>query len=339
MMTAPVAFTGIFTAAHDKQFVRDDIREVMTRYGSYTHRPWGRNDHPEVADLLEVLSVTDVLLTAWSSPRLPLELLEQPTRRLKYICNLTGSIQHWVPREYLEAGVIVTNWGNGPMWYLAEGNLALILALTREMGRLHKHMLEQPQWTYPFSAPNPTLRRKTVGFVGYGAIAGVLRGMLRLFECPCLVYDPYAEELPDDVTRIDSLEELFSAADVITIQCGLNPGTVGMVNRTLLDRLKPNAIFVNTARGKIVVQQDLADFLRDRPDVGAGLDVFETEPLPTDSPLLQLDNAICSPHSISGGGEDAWAEASRFAADNLEAFCTGKPLQAVITPRKYDLIT
>ena len=99
--------------------------------------------------MLRVLSEADVALTGWPTPRLPESLLAQPDRKLKYICNLTGSIKRWTPRSYLEQGIRVTNWGDGAMWYLAEGNLTLMLALTREVQRVHRHMVERPQWAYP----------------------------------------------------------------------------------------------------------------------------------------------------------------------------------------------
>ena len=76
-----------------------------------------------------------------------------------------------------------------------------------------------------------------------------------------------------------------------------------------------------------------------RPDVFAGLDVYETEPLPRDSPLLRLDNAICYPHSVGGGGDDMYRLASAFAGDNIRRFCDGQPLKAQIRPAAYDRMT
>jgi phosphoglycerate dehydrogenase-like enzyme len=332
-------FVCMLSAAYERNFVQDDLKKVMAAFGRYTHLPWAADKPPSDEEMLAVLRNTDVLLTGWESPRLPLSYLEQPERRLRYICNLTGSIQAMIPRAYAEKGVVVTNWGDGPMWYLAEGNLALILACTREMPRLRRHMLERPQWTYPYAAPRPTLRRKTVGFVGFGAIAGVLYTLLKPFDCAILVYDPYAADLPPDAQRAPTLRDLFARSDVLTVQCGLSKETIGMLDRPLLDLLPPHAIFINTARGKIVVEKDLIAFLRARPDVFAGLDVYEQEPLPTDSPLLQMDNVICYPHSVGGGGEATYAAASEFAAANIRAFCTGGKLKAVITPEKYDRMT
>ena len=152
-------------------------------------------------------------LTAWSSPRLPLDILRDKPRRLKYVCNVSGGLKGWIPREYIEAGILVTNWGDGPMWYLAEGNLTLILACTREMPRLRRHMLEQPTWLYNYASPYPTLRRKTVGFMGFGAVGRLLLGLLAPFEVKAIAYDPYVAALPEPVARCGTLEELFEQSE------------------------------------------------------------------------------------------------------------------------------
>lgn len=331
-------FSGIMPRGIEKLFVRDDLRRVMAEFGGYAaHAVEGEGDHS--AELTALLRETDVALTAWSSPRLPLDILRDQPRRLKYVCNISGGIKGWIPKEYIEARILVTNWGDGPMWYLAEGNLALILACTREMPRLRRHMLEQPTWLYNYASPYPTLRRKTVGFMGFGAVGRLLLGLLAPFEVKAIAYDPYVAALPEPVARCRTLEELFGQSNVLTIQCGLTEETTGLVSRALLDRLKPHSIFINTARGKIVREKELIEFLRARPDVFAGLDVFEQEPLPKDSPLLRMDNVICYPHSICEVGEVMFAESSSYAAANIRAFCTGKPVVAQIPAEKYDRMT
>ena len=332
-------FTSMLAAHHERKFVQDDLKAVMAAHGRYRHRDWNSDAPPPEDELLAALAETDVLLTGWGTPLLPECLLAQSDRRLRYICNLTGSIKPFLPCAYLEAGIRVTNWGDGPMWYLAEGTLALMLACSREMSRVADHMRTQPRWTFPYRSPRPTLRGKTVGFLGFGAIARLLHGLLAPFACRALAYDPYADALPADVARAPDPEALFEAADVLVIFCGLSEETTGLVDRRLLDRLPPHAIFVNTARGRIVVERDLVAFLRERPDVMAGLDVYETEPLPTDSPLLTLDNVIAYPHSVGGGGEDMYRSASAFAAANVAAYCEDRPLRAEIVPAMYARMT
>ncbi len=332
-------FCSMIAAHNERHFVQQPVHDAMAAFGTYRHYNWNSDTPPPVADMLAALADTDVLLTGWGTPPLPLALLDNPDRRLRYVCNLTGGMRPFLPRAYLEAGITVTNWGDGPMWYLAEGTLALMLACSREMSRVAAHMRTQPQWTFPFRSPRPTLRRKTVGFLGFGAIARILHGLLGPLECRALIYDPYQETLPQGCRRAETLEALFDEAEVLVIFCGLTPETTGLVHRGLLDRLKPHSIFINTARGRIIVEEDLIAFLRARPDVSAGLDVFAREPLPKDSPLLDLDNVIAYPHSVGGGGEDMYRTAAEYAADNLRAFCEGRPLKAVVTPAAYDRMT
>lgn len=335
----PLKIVGLFPDGFDKHFVRPAVRAVLAEGGEYQVLDWHCDRPPPEADMVRALAAADVALTGWLTPPLPESLLAQPDRKLKYICNLTGSIKRWIPRCYLEQSIRVTNWGDGPMWYLAEGNLMLMLALTREVQRVHRHMVERPQWAYSYTSPTPTLREKTIGFVGFGAVARSLLGLLTPFSAKALIYDPFIPSLPPNTTRCETLEELFSQADIITVQCGLNAKTEGLIGKDLLARLKPHALLINTARGKIIREKELIEFLKIRPDVSAGLDVFEMEPLPLDSPLLKMENVICYPHSVGGGQENLQAAAAIQAARNLRAYFQGEPLDAEITPAKYDLIT
>ncbi len=333
-------FHGIFGGARTAaMFVRGGLRRAMEQHGTYTEHVAVRDGIPAGLDVLSVLRGADVVLTAWGTPPLPLEILKDNPRRLRYVCNLTGAVRGWVPREYVEAGITVTNWGDGPMWYLAEGNLALMLACVREMPRLRRHMAEQPTWAYSYASRSATFRRKVVGFVGMGAIGRMLLDLLKPFEVRAICYDPYARSLPEGVERCATLDEVFARGRVVTIQCGLTPETTGMIGRAQLDRLQPHAILINTARGRIIREGELIEFLRRRPDVFAGLDVFEREPLPKDSPLLGMENVICYPHSVGSVGEDVYEEADAFAAANVRAFCEGHPLRGLISVETYDRMT
>lgn len=333
-------FAGLFASPQTaRRFVRGELRRAMAEFGEYTEHFTTKDGVAAPLDVTSILRAADVVLMAWGSPVLPVDVLRDEPRRLKYVCNLTGAVRVWIPRAFIEAGVMVTNWGEGPMWYLAEGNLALMLACVREMPRLRRHMLEQPTWTYQYSSPSATFRRKVVGFVGMGAIGRMLLDLLKPFEVKAICYDPYAASLPEGVERCATLNEVFARSRVVTIQCGLTPETTGMVGRQQLDLLQPHAILINTARGKIIREAELVDFLRRRPDVFAGLDVYQKEPLPKDSPLLQMDNVICYPHSVGTAGEDVFEAADEFAAANVRAFCEGRPLRGQIGVAAYDRMT
>ncbi|MFB3891897.1 MAG: NAD(P)-dependent oxidoreductase [Phycisphaerae bacterium] len=332
-------FLGVFTKEYETKFVLDDLRAAMREFGKYELYECDRPKPPPPAELALRIAGADVILTGWPTPVLPVEILDAPGRRLKYICHLAGQVSPFMPRRFLEAGVLVTNWGDAAIWTFAEGNVALMLACLKEMHRIRPHMLTGPGRTFPYSHPAPTLREKTVGFVGFGAIARTLVDMLRPFLCKFIAFDPYTTGLPDGVERRRSLEEVFSQADIVTVQCGLTPQTTGMIGMEHFSLLRPHAIFINTARGRIIRQAELIEFLKGRPDVMAGIDVYESEPVPADCELPKLPNAICYPHCIGHGGEVFDRLVSRTAAANIRAFCSGGQVKHVITAEKFDRMT
>lgn len=332
-------FLGLYTAGYEEKFVLENLRAVLRRFGTYELFDSDRSQPPSDDVLVEKLAQADVVLTGWPTPVFPEALLKTPHSRLKYICHLAGQVSPFLSRKFIDAGLLVTNWGQAGVWTFAEGNIALIYACLKDMHRIGRHMKNPPQWGYSFPHPTPTLRDKRVGMVGFGAIARLLVEMLRPFKCEVLVFDPYLKDPPPGITQCSSLEGLFSQSDIVSVQCGLTPQTVGLIGMEQLRLLRPHAIFINTARGKIVREAELVEFLARRPDVMAGLDVYETEPLPADSPLPHMDNVICYPHCIGTGGEVFDREISHSAAENICAYCTGGQVKNIITAEMYDRMT
>ena len=126
-----------------------------------------------------------------------------------------------------------------------------------------------------------------------------------------------------------TLEELFEQSDFLSINIPLSAATRGLVGRPLLSRMKPTAYLINTARGPIVNEADLAEVLEQRIIAGAGLDVFEEEPLPASSKLRELDNVILAPHGLAWTEELA-RDNSMEACDNILALVTGHPPGPVV---------
>jgi phosphoglycerate dehydrogenase-like enzyme len=126
--------------------------------------------------------------------------------------------------------------------------------------------------------------------------------LLKPFEVGrVIVYDPYLSQeraAALGVALVD-LETVFAESDFVAVNCPLTAETRGMINARLFARMKPTAYFINTARGPIVNQQDLTVALQEGQFAGAGIDVFESEPLPADDPITQLDNVILAPHALA----------------------------------------
>lgn len=140
-----------------------------------------------------------------------------------------------------------------------------------------------------------------VASLGYGTIMREFAAITRAMGLNYLIYDPFvdeAEHAADNMSFV-GLEPALDMADVLLINCPLTPGTRGMIGATELARMKRGAVLINTARGGIVDEQALAGALASGHLAGAGIDVFETEPVPLDNPLIKAPNTILAPHSLA----------------------------------------
>jgi D-3-phosphoglycerate dehydrogenase / 2-oxoglutarate reductase len=176
---------------------------------------------------------------------------------------------------------------------VADYTFALMCALQRGLLQNHR-LITQGKWRTEF---RPGLWRATVGIVGLGRIGQAVARRCRAFDMRILAYEP----APDFVfvrqhgIELASLEDLLRQADLVTLHCPASSATRHLINRDRLPLMKPSAFLVNTARGSLVDEEALYEALAARRLAGAGLDVFEREPL-TASPLFELDNVILSPH-------------------------------------------
>lgn len=165
----------------------------------------------------------------------------------------------------------------------------------------------------------------TVGIIGFGNIGKRLCRLLSGFDCNVLVYDPFPKmaDIEAAGAKLVELDDLFRLSDAISIHVPFTPQTQNMVNERTLGLMKPTAVIVNTARGGIIDEKALYEALRDGKIAGAGLDVFAQEPLPTDCPLLTLDNCVCTPHVSSQTVESLW-NIYKMAIDIAADFFEGK---------------
>ncbi len=288
------------------------------------------------------LREVDAVVTGRQSPRLP-EALAEDFGRLRWLCHTRGTVRYLVSKRLIEAGLVVTNWGDN-VWHIAEGAMALLLALVKQLpaldaccrGRDHEPVYQDYR---------ASLWGLDVGLYGFGPIGRHTAALLRPFRARVAAYDPHTADLPDWVRRCDSLEDLFATCQAVSLHCGLNDETRGSVTGALLDRLPRGGILVNTARGAVVDEAALAA----RVAAGrllAGLDVIENESNWPGSPLAGLDGVILTHHKAGLGANRAeGAHRVRirtlppFAAENLERFAAGEPLKHVITAEAYDLKT
>ncbi len=226
---------------------------------------------------------------------------------------------------------IATNGGaNAPT--VAEHALLLMLAVYKKLG-MRDRTMRAGNWVGMREALSMReLRGKQVGIVGFGKIGRLLAEMVGGFRTSVVYYDVQAAppEVERDLNakRVE-LDELMKTSDVISLHTPLNDATRGLIGRETLARMKSTAILINTGRGPVVNEDALYEGLKSGAIAGAGLDVFEVEPLDPKSPLLTLDNIVVTPH-IAGTTLDTWTRRLDFAFGNFQRVDGGEAAESLI---------
>lgn len=198
------------------------------------------------------------------------------------------------------AGVLLAITPQAVRRPVAEAVVTLILALAKHL--FDKDRLVRANCWERSAYPGLGLAGKTLGTVGIGNIGADVFRLLAPFELGLkLAFDPYVDPAAAAHLGVElvDLETVFRMSDFVTINAPLTAETKGLVNARLLGMMQPTAFLINTARGGLVVQEDLVAALQKGKIAGAGLDVFAEEPLPPDHPLTRLDNVILAPHSLA----------------------------------------
>ncbi len=200
-----------------------------------------------------------------------------------------------------EANVLLAITTDAVRKPVAEAIVTFFLALAKKLSAKDQ-LVRSGRWDLKAQTSGLGMSGKTVGSVGSGNIGGEMFRLLGPFDLGRrLVYDPYLSQERADAMNVElvDLETIFRDSDFIAVNCPHTAETEGMIGAGLFALMKPTAYFVNTARGPIVRQADLTAALQAGQLAGAGLDVFEEEPLPTDHPLIGMENVILSPHALA----------------------------------------
>jgi D-3-phosphoglycerate dehydrogenase / 2-oxoglutarate reductase len=202
---------------------------------------------------------------------------------------------------------------------VAEHALALILALIKDL-RQQDAFVRSGGWEKK-SYQGHELRGRKLGLVGLGMIGRALASMVVPIGMTVQAYDPFAppEAFEPNLTRETDLDVLLAESDVISLHCPLTDQTRNLIGARELERMKPTALLVNTARGEVVDEPALVKALESGTIAGAGLDSFASEPPAADNPLWKLPNVIVSPH-VAGVTEEARREVSLQTVRNVLAF-------------------
>lgn len=300
-------------------FFTEKVQAELSKLGEVIYNETGRPLSDK--ELGESLEDIDVVFTGWGIQRFDEEILSR-ANKLKVIAHTGGSIAPLQSEALAKSGIIMLSGNKLYAESVAEGALCYMLLAQRklveyinetaELGWEQKYRWKKGLW------------KKTIGLVGFGMIAQNLARMLQPFDVKLKIYSSYlsAEEAAKYNAEICSLEELFETCDIISVHSGLNEKNYHLIDQSCLSRMKEDALLVNTARGAVINEEDLIQELR-KGRINAILDVYEKEPLPMDSGLRGLPNAILVPHQ-GGPTTDVREMVTLALAEDIRRYAAGE---------------
>ena len=275
------------------------------------------------AEGAEVLITNKTLITGNDMEALP---------QLKYIGVLATGYNVVDVESAKEKGIVVTNIPAYSTNSVAQMVFAHLLNITQRVGH-YACMNRKGKWSDNadfcyWDTELIELNDKWMGIIGFGNIGQATARIALSFGMKVGVFTSKAQlELPEGVKKM-SLEEIFKNCDVVSLHCPLTPSTQEMVNVERLNLMKPNAILINTGRGPLINEQDLADALNEGKILAAGLDVLSTEPPLSTNPLLSARNCFITPH-IAWATKEARIRLMKIAVNNLNEFMKGNIINNV----------
>ena len=232
-----------------------------------------------------------------------------------------------------EKGVTVTNVPTYGTDSVAQMTFALLLELTNNVG-IHNAAVKagkwskNPDWCF-WELPLIQLSGKTLGIIGYGRIGQSVGKIAQAFGMKVVATaNSPRKELENSNMKYVELDELFSNSDFISLHCPLTDETKGIINKESIKKMKSNVMIINTSRGPLIVEDDLAEALNRERIAGAALDVVSIEPIKADNPLLKAKNCILTPH-ISWAPIESRERLMNIAVNNLVEYLKGKPVNVV----------
>ncbi len=276
-------------------------------------------EEPSEDELVELVSDVDVLIVR-SKPVVPRRVIEAG-KRLKVIARAGVGLDNIDLEAAKERGVTVYNAPSAPTYSVAELAIGLMIAVLRKIGYSDR-MMHMGKWVKK-QAMGYELYGKVLGVVGMGRIGrAVARIAHHGFNMKIIYYDVVRckPEFEKEVeARFVDLDTLFKESDIVTLHVPLTPETRHLVNEERLRSMKKTAVLINTSRGAIVDTDALVKALTEGWIAGAGLDVYEEEPLPPNHPLTRLDNVVLTPH-IGASTYEAQRRAGLEVVDKIIEF-------------------
>ncbi len=252
---------------------------------------------------------------------------------LKYIGVLATGYNIIDTSSAKKRNIVVTNVPAYSTMSVAQLTFALLLELCHHVQR-HSDSVMNGKWAESidfnyWDYPLTELSGKTLGIIGFGNIGKKVADIGTVFGMDIIAANRHESDQPDRRNfRWATLNEVLEKADAVSIHCPLLPETKGLINAESFKKMKRSAFLLNTSRGPVVVEQDLADALNNGIIAGAGIDVLSTEPPAKNNPLFTAKNCLITPH-IAWATKEARVRLMDIAVNNVAAFINGKPENVV----------
>ncbi len=279
--------------------------------------------------IIERAGDADIILT--NKTPLSAESLDQ-LPGLKYIAVLATGFNVVNVEAARDRNIPVSNVPIYGTDSVAQFVFALLLDLCHSVAD-HSRSIKEGKWQRSkdfcyWDHPLTELKDKTMGIIGFGRIGQKTGEIARAFGMNVIAADTYRENPPAYDFQWRKIEEIFKEADTISLHCPQTEENTGMVNETLLGKMKPSAFLINTARGGLINEAHLAKALNDRTIAGAACDVVSVEPIKPDNPLLSAPNIILTPH-IAWATLEARKRLMATTVENVASFIKGEPVNVV----------
>ena len=294
---------------------------------------YDRAPREDVEEILRRIGDAEIICT--NKTLIGREVIERAPK-LRYIGVLATGYNVVDVDAAAERGIPVTNIPSYGTAAVAQHMMALLLEICNRTGH-HSQAVHEGRWQRSedfcfWDYPLMELAGKTMGIIGYGHIGKAAARLAGAFGMKVIACrrpgHSVLENVQDDGVSMVTIEELFERADVISVHCPLFPETEGLICRENISKMKDGVIIINTARGPIGQEKDLAEALNSGKEDAAGVDVVSTEPIRDDNPLLTARNCFITPH-IAWASRESRQRLMDTAVDNLRAFLAGEPVNVV----------
>jgi D-3-phosphoglycerate dehydrogenase / 2-oxoglutarate reductase len=332
-----------------KQYIEDGFEILKSKNVNIETLDWKIKDFDELQKInllvekngSEVFEVPDYLLEATADADIIITQFCPITKRMIDNCKnlqVIGVLRAGYENINLnyanEKNIILFNTAGRNADSVADFTIGMIICECRNIAKSHL-CLKDGEWKRTFSNSSyiPDLPGKTVGLVGLGEIGTRVAKRLTGFDMEILAYDPYVQKADYGIKLVD-IETLMKKSDFVSIHARMTPQTEKMINRKLLEMMKPTAYFINTGRAGLVDEDALYEILRDGKIAGAALDVFMKEPPGKDYPLVTLPNVTLTSH-MAGGSTDAFLNSPKILSREMKKLWSKEESRSVVNKENF----